>query len=210
METVAAEPTRRERKMLETRDAIVRAAESLFVEHGFGETTIEQIADRADIAPRTFFRYFPTKESVLFADAGAKRAALLEALGARPADEHPFVSLVTVVRELAVDVSKDWDSFELRQRISREHASVRDHERTVLECEIGDALAGFVAERLGVDVDTDPRPKLWAGISMATFRVAFHVWLERGKKGSLSAAVERAMDAAAEALGALSAAEAPR
>ena len=60
-------PNRRERRILETRRAIVDAARELFERHGFVETTVDQIAEAADVAPRTFFRYFPTKEMLLFA-----------------------------------------------------------------------------------------------------------------------------------------------
>jgi AcrR family transcriptional regulator len=58
----------RDRKKLKTRDAIRREAMRLFGENGYPNTTIEQIAEAADIAPSTFFRYFPTKESVLIAN----------------------------------------------------------------------------------------------------------------------------------------------
>jgi AcrR family transcriptional regulator len=58
----------RDRKKIQTRDAIRREALRLFDANGYGNTTIEQIAEAADIAPSTFFRYFPTKESVLITD----------------------------------------------------------------------------------------------------------------------------------------------
>src|SRR5437870_1990272 len=68
----ATEPTtvpvsRRDRRTARTRQAILDAARDLIDEHGFAHTTIDQIAERADIAPRTFFRHFSSKEAVLFA-----------------------------------------------------------------------------------------------------------------------------------------------
>ena len=60
---------------------------TLFARQGFDGTTVEEIADACEVSPRTFFRYFPTKEDVLFADAEARRERLLAVLADQPADE---------------------------------------------------------------------------------------------------------------------------
>jgi len=65
MATPGVELSRRERKKDETRTRIFRAAVGLFREKGFEETTIDDITERADVAKRTFFNYFPKKEAVL-------------------------------------------------------------------------------------------------------------------------------------------------
>ncbi len=150
--------TLRQRHADRTRAAIVSAALELFRERSFHGTTIDEIAERADVGPRTFFRYFPTKEAVLFADAVAQR------------ERNPAV----------------WA-----------------YERTMLEADLAETLAGFVADRLGVSADADPRPRVWAALVMTTFRIAFHLWLDSGQKGQLRQGVQRALAAAGEATGTL-------
>jgi AcrR family transcriptional regulator len=63
--TVISVEGRRERKKRERRERIYRAAQELFVQNGFDATTVEQISDRADVAPATFFNHFPSKDAVL-------------------------------------------------------------------------------------------------------------------------------------------------
>src|SRR5246500_5921419 len=68
---------RRERRRLETRERLYRAALELFGERGFLETTVEDITEAADVGKGTFFNYFPTKEHVL-ATYGEERLAAIE------------------------------------------------------------------------------------------------------------------------------------
>lgn len=74
---------RRERKKQEIEDRIRRAALELFREQGYSATTVEQIADRADVAKGTVFNYFPRKESLLLILADEMLASLYEVLGPR-------------------------------------------------------------------------------------------------------------------------------
>jgi len=78
----------RDRKKIRTRDTIRREAMRLIKAHGYANTTIEQIAVAADIAPSTFFRYFPTKESVMIANDLDQ--VTIDALAAQPADMVPL------------------------------------------------------------------------------------------------------------------------
>src|SRR6266480_4318131 len=82
----------RERKKLRTREQLTDAAFRLFTERGFDATTIEDIVEQVEVSPRTFFRYFDSKEDVVigfFDDMGLELRAMLEA---RPAEEPPFTA----------------------------------------------------------------------------------------------------------------------
>src|SRR5579884_1280149 len=63
----------RERKLAETRQAITAVAMRLFAAKGFDATSVDEIAEVARVAPRTFYRYFPTKEDVVFNDTVAEQ-----------------------------------------------------------------------------------------------------------------------------------------
>jgi AcrR family transcriptional regulator len=201
--------TLRHRHAARTRAAIVSASLALFEERGFSSTTVDDIARRADVAPRTFFRYFPTKEAVLFADGAAQRERIVQQLVGRPAGEHPFLSLVSAVGVLADEMAARSDDVRLRRRIAAESPIVWAYERTLLEADMADALAGFVAGRLGVSPHDDPRPRVWAALAMTSFRIAFHQWLDGGQAGQLRQLVDAALAAAAEATAALRAAAPP-
>jgi AcrR family transcriptional regulator len=81
----------RERKKAKTRATIQQHALRLFQEHGYSATSVEQIADAAEISPSTFFRYFPTKEDVVLNDEFDAR--FIEAFNAEPADISPIKAM---------------------------------------------------------------------------------------------------------------------
>ncbi len=90
----------RERKKQRTRRAIASAALRLFAERGYEETTISDIADAADVSPRTFFSYFPSKEDVVFAEMDERLADVHARLADRPDGETPLATF----RRVAVDL----------------------------------------------------------------------------------------------------------
>jgi AcrR family transcriptional regulator len=106
----------RERKKIKTRQAIRREAFRLFDANGYATTTIEQIADAAEVSPSTFFRYFPSKESLLLADD--LDPLVLEAFKAQPPELSPSQAIRRAYKDVLAHLSEEQLEFEnTRQRL---------------------------------------------------------------------------------------------
>ena len=106
----------RERKKIKTRQAIRREAFRLIDEKGYAATTVEQIADAADVSPSTFFRYFPSKESLLLADD--LDPLILEAFKAQPPNLSPAQAFRRAYESAMAGMSEEQLEFEnTRQRL---------------------------------------------------------------------------------------------
>src|SRR5438445_2877811 len=88
----------RERKKARTRAAIRQEAMRLFREQGWEKTTVEQIAEAAEVSPSTFFRYFPTKEDVVLRDDYDE--LMVESFRAQPAEMTPLQAVRKALREV--------------------------------------------------------------------------------------------------------------
>ncbi|GAA0429685.1 hypothetical protein Acor_40540 [Acrocarpospora corrugata] len=88
----------RERKKQKTRLALIDAALDLFLEQGYEASTIDQIAANVEVSPRTFFRYFGSKEDVALALLADSQDIFLAELSARPESESPFVAMAQAMR----------------------------------------------------------------------------------------------------------------
>ncbi|WP_033039236.1 TetR family transcriptional regulator [Streptomyces monomycini] len=173
----------RERKKQRTRDALIRSALELFTAHGYDETTIDEIAEAVDVSQRTFFRYFASKEEVVFAVHEMVEARFAEELERRPADEAPLEALRSAVMTSWDDIGGVIQSvipLELHMRtyqmIESTPALMAAHWRRYSELE--EQIARLVARREGVDVATDPRPRVAVAAFSGAIRVAGKVWGE--------------------------------
>src|ERR1700752_3503776 len=112
---------RRERRRLETRERLYRAAMDLFAQRGFLETTVEDITEAADVGKGTFFNYFPTKDHILAEFGGERVAAVQRALEKAKSTKGPVIN---VIRELASNAAGQSDkSAALLRAIFAAHAS---------------------------------------------------------------------------------------
>ncbi|MDO0915287.1 TetR family transcriptional regulator [Streptomyces sp. DT2A-34] len=177
--------TLRERKKQRTRDALLRTALELFITQGYERTTVDDIADAVDVSQRTFFRYFAGKEEAALALEGMTVAHFLEAVRERPPHEAPMEALRQAVLEgwdTLNDVIEAVVPVELYLRmhkvIESTPALLATHLRRSVEAE--EAIALILAEREGVDLDTDPRPRLAVAVFGGVMRLTERQWSTGG------------------------------
>jgi AcrR family transcriptional regulator len=159
-------PGLRERKKAKTRAAIREAAMSLFEERGYDSTTVEQIAEAAEVSPSTFFRYFPTKEDVVLDDDWD--APMAAAVRSQPPEMPPAEALVAGMRSVvATATPEDWAAERRRQRLFHEVPELRARYLQQLTAAI-DLFAGVLAERAGrSEPDLESRAVAGAMIGVA-------------------------------------------
>ncbi|HEY3723144.1 MAG TPA: TetR family transcriptional regulator [Acidimicrobiia bacterium] len=183
----------RERNKLRTREEIASATIRLAADRGLEHVTVEQIAAEADVAPRTFFRYFDSKEEALFADHPERLQLLRDNLRRRPASEGPLTAVRGAILDVAGDLEEHRDVMLCKIRLIEDNATLRGRS---LE-KMGDLermIAEALAERTGVDLDTDFRPLVIAGAVCTAMRVAIDRWGATGGDGDLISMVETALD----------------
>lgn len=188
----------RERKKLERRRCIELAAIDLFDAHGFDRTTIEQIAARADIAPRTFFSYFPTKEDVVLADYGDRLERVISEFGQQPDTEAPWTALRSAFVVVAADYDEQRDELIRRFRIMAANPTVFARS---LQLQAGweHALTDVLTRRASTDA-SDITPRLLAAAALACMRSSLQHWMLIGHASSLPRYIERCFDQLADGL----------
>ncbi|WP_328414384.1 TetR family transcriptional regulator [Streptomyces violaceus] len=171
----------RERKKQRTRDALLRAALELFATRGYDETTVDDIAAAVDVSQRTFFRYFAGKEETAFFVPRLAEGLVVQALQVRPPDEAPLEALRRAVLESWDTISEAVEEIvpiDLHLRVYRVIESTpalfAAHLRRSAELE--EQLARIIAEREGLDVDADPRPRIVVALFGGVIRVTERLW----------------------------------
>ena len=135
-----------EARTTKTRSDIVESALGLFEHAGFEATTIEQIVADAGVSRRTFFRYFPSKEAVLFAEFTARQTRATERLRARPIGEPPLQSLITVFRTMC-DEPIDTQHVKSVRRIVADSPVLRDRQQRIFVDDFAQELTHVLAQR---------------------------------------------------------------
>lgn len=169
-------PSLRERKRAEAKAKVAEVAIALFAERGFAAVSVDEICAAAEVAPRSFFRYFPTKSDVLLEPTREIAERLDALLAAAPADVDDAAALADAIRRLAAYVIEHWERFAQFFVVAREtsglrlsplgHIAARDKEIT-------ERLLG----RHEPPVAVDWRARLLVARKMSAFRIwAEEVW----------------------------------
>lgn len=173
----------RERKKTETRRAIAAVALELALEHGPDDITVDDIAARANVSPRTVFNYFGSKDEAILGIDPDKRAEICAQLLARPAAEAPLEAIAAVLTALLTSGGDSGQSWRDRSRLVAQYPhllAAQAASQAAMEAE----LAATVAARTGLS-DDHPYCHLVAAASLLVSRRAL------AQSGSLSNATTR-------------------
>jgi len=191
---------RRDRKKHATRQALRDAALQLVAERGLAHVTVEDISEAVDVSTRTFFNYFPTKESAVIGVDPDRIDQMRASLLARPMDETPLQALRSVLIEFAAAIDDEFDDLgEGREAWFRRFSIVRRDPDllgayVVHVSEIERILVAALAARIGKDPAHDPYPALVIATALAAARVAALYWSANGGVESLSELTASALD----------------
>jgi len=179
------EPGRRERKKQRTREALVAAAMELFAAQGYEHTAVREITDAVDVAERTFFRYFASKEDLVLSFVHDGMTAFAQALAARPPQEEPLTAarhaFLASLRQLGGSTGEDMPSYlSVLRLIDSTPALLAAYLRYIHEHD--EEVIAVLAQREGVDPATDLRPRLLAAVIGALVFLANRDWRAAGSQ----------------------------
>lgn len=179
----------RERARRAVRAELAQIALGLFAERGFDETTVGEIAESAGLTKRSFFRYFPAKEDVVFAGIDVTGEQVVQDIRARPADEDPWQSLHQVLRQWQQQIRASEQALaSLRLIESTPSLRARLHQkRAQWRQQVSDALR----DRPGADLDPFTADLL-TNAATAVLDTVSQEWLRTGGAADRTALLDRA------------------
>jgi AcrR family transcriptional regulator len=180
----------RERKRQRTHRTIARVALELFDRQGFQETTIPQIAEAADVSPRTVSAYFPRKEDLAFPDAEEEFRGFDARLRDRRPGESATDALRAFIRSTVDEDEQRVSERQARRRVIRADDGLRAHEhRSMLR--VQELIAAAIAHDLGVSADA-LEPRMAAAATLTVFDLLGDDY-DTGDAAEALAVVDRAL-----------------
>ncbi|WP_010543601.1 TetR/AcrR family transcriptional regulator [Sphingomonas elodea] len=165
----------RERKKDKLRADLLGAALDLFARQGFAETTIHQIADSVDVSPRTFLRYFATKEDVVVSWVEESTAVFLTSFLERPAGEAPDAALLASARAMLVHYTAKAEFYLTIERAIASSSAIRAR-KLEMTSTLAEQVTAALAQRTP---KADPlQLALYPAVVFAMLRTVIGVWVE--------------------------------
>ncbi len=164
----------------DSRRRLEEAALALYAERGFDHTSVAEIAERAGLTERTFFRHFTDKREVLFSGAGALQELFVSAVASAPEGATPLEAVSEALAAAGAVLQQRGDYPRQRQSIILASAELRERELIKLA-----TLAGALAEALRERGVGDPAAALVAEIAIAIFKTSFERWVAEGNQRDL-------------------------
>jgi AcrR family transcriptional regulator len=171
------------------RSRLEQEALQLFVERGFEQTTVAEIAKRAGLTERTFFRHFADKREVLFGGAGALQELLVRTLTSAPNSAAPIDAIAAALAAAGALLQGRRDYAQQRQIVIAANADLRERELIKL-ASLASALADALRQR-GV---SDPAASLTAEAGIVVFKVAFERWINETNQRDLPQLIRESLD----------------
>jgi AcrR family transcriptional regulator len=171
------------------RGRLEQAALELYIERGFEQTTVAEIATRAGLTERTFFRHFDDKREVLFAGGSALEDLLVSAVTRAPDGLAPIDAAAAGLEAAGAVLQERRELARQRQAVINANAELRERELIKL-ASLSTALAGALRQR-GV---AEPAASLTAELTIAVFKVAFERWVDQASQRTLPQLVRESLD----------------
>jgi len=171
------------------RGRLEQAALELYVERGYEQTTVAEIAERAGLTERTFFRHFADKREVLFAGAGALQELLVTAVAGAPDAAAPLEAVAAALEAAGALLQERREYSRRRQSVIDANPALQERELIKLAA-LASALAGALRRR-GV---TGPAASLTAEAGIAVFKIAFERWISETGQSDLPRLIRESLD----------------
>ena len=172
----------------DARGRLEQTALELYLERGFDQTTVAEIASHAGLTERTFFRHFADKREVLFG-GDTLAEGLAAAVDAAPEDQQPLDAVIAALESLSDFFAERQPHARRRQKVIAANQSLQERELIKL-ASLSTAMAGALRRR-GV---TESTASLAAETGVAVFKVAFDRWLDDARKRTLAQHIRESLD----------------
>jgi AcrR family transcriptional regulator len=173
----------------DARGRLERAALELYGERGFDQVTVAEIAERAGLTERTFFRHFADKREVLFWGEGALHALFVNSVADAPDSAAPIDVLAAALEAVGPMFDGRREQARERQAVIAANAGLQERELIKLS-----SLATGIAEALRRRGVGEPAASLTAETGVAVFKVAFERWLAANEDQGLSEFIRESLD----------------